>query len=274
MSPELFRHTSPQPAKPSRDPAFAARPGLIQLRDALARTAKQLSRSRWNEPAVFFFDPKRQTELEAARDTPDRFAALADLVAAEMPALLAHVEVRRVARAIDGLKTAALAMASRCSAANDLADLLAVPDDEVFLVLAPRDRTGARLHIRGVVSVAPFCRLLAPTKNDSSFQLFAPAALRADGTLPTGFDGCEHWLWPTQPLAMVPRINGERVVLIGPAVVRHVLDVEPRFPEMPIESEVIQTLNPFQVTDALSRLTGHPVPVTAPTETQTVARAA
>ncbi len=32
---------------------------------------------------------------------------------------------------------------------------------------------------------------------------------------------------------------------------------------MTVESEVVQTLNPFQVTEVLSRLTGHPVPVAA-----------
>lgn len=106
------------------------------------------------------------------------------------------------------------------------------------------------------------------------FQMFKPAALLPDGTLPVGLAGCEHWLWPTQALAAVPRVAGERVVLVGPATVRPALDVALRFPEMSVESEVIQTLNPFQVTDVLSRLSGHPVPVAVPANATAVARAA
>ncbi|VTR91060.1 Uncharacterized protein OS=Ktedonobacter racemifer DSM 44963 GN=Krac_0815 PE=4 SV=1 [Gemmata massiliana] len=270
------------------DPAFAARPRLLVLREALIRAAKQLRPARWNEPAVFFFDAKRQAELEAVRSAePDRFAELTALIAAELPALLAHVEVRRLARALDGLKAAALAMAPHAAAANDLADLLTVPDDEVFLVVAPNERTGVRLHVRGAAGIAQLHRLLAETGltypstpslkgrgEKLGFQMFKPAALLPDGTLPVGLAGCEHWLWPTQALAAIPRVAGERVVLVGPATVRPALDVEPRFPEMSVESEVIQTLNPFQVTDVLSRLSGHPVPVTAPANATAVARAA
>jgi hypothetical protein len=108
----------------------------------------------------------------------------------------------------------------------------------------------------------------------SHFQLLAPPALRPDGTLPAGFAGCEHWLWPTQPLAAVPRIAGERVVLLAPAVVRPSLDVEPRFPGLAVECETVQTLNAFQTAEALSRLCGRPVPVQAPAADPSVARAA
>ena len=183
------------------------------------------------------------------------------------------MEVRRAARAI-GLQDAALALASQCPAARELADLLAVPDDEVFLALAPAERTGTRLHVRGAADVAQLYRLLAPALPSGPIQLFAPLALQSDGTLPVGFAGCEHWLWPTQPLATVPRINGERVVLVGPAVVRLTLDVEPRFPALAVECEVIQALNAFQTAELLAHLCGHPVPVHAPTSTSPVARAA
>ena len=57
-------------------------------------------------------------------------------------------------------------------------------------------------------------------------------------------------------------------------VVRPALGVETRFPALTVECEVIQTLNPFQVADALGQLCGHPVPVHAPVGTSTVARAA
>lgn len=277
MPTELFdRHSGPHFAAAPRaaDPAFAARPRLLALRDTLARAAKNLKPARWNEPAVFFFDPKRQAALEAARPAPrDRFAELATAVADELPDLLEHFEVRRVARAIDGLKAAALALAPHCEAARDLADLLAVPDDEVFLVLSPADRTGVRVHARGAASVGQFRDFLVPT-HPAPFQLFVPAALNSDGTLPCGFAGCGHWLWPTQPLSAVPRVRGERVVLVGPAVVPHAGEGEIRFPGLRAEAEVIQVLNPFQAAEELSRLTGRPVPVGAPPEPLPVARAA
>ena len=259
--------------RPAPDAAFAARPRLLHLRDALRRAAKNL-RPRWDEPPVFFFDPKRQAELGAARPAPpNRFAELAPLIREGMPALLAFVEVRRVARAA-GLKEAARALAAHCPEANDLAELLAVPDDEVFLAIVPATRTGVRLHLRGAASVAQLRRLLAPELKAADFQLFTPAALRPDGTLPAGVAGCGHWLWPTQPLAAVPRVNGERVVLVGPAVVRPSLAVEVRFPELAVECEVVETLNAIQVAEKLSRLCGRPLPVLPPVEGPAVARAA
>lgn len=276
MTADLFdRFSGPQPVGVSvaTEPAFAARPRLLALRAALSAAAARVAPGRWNEPTVFFFDSRRQAELDRARGpVPDRFEALAAQIGTELLELFAHVEVRRVARAIDGLRAAARTLAPHCPAAGDLADLLAVPDDEVFLVLAPAERTGVRLHVRGAATVGQFCDLFAPTQSEP-FQLFAPGALGADGTLPTGLAGCGQWFWPEQPLAAIPRINGERIVLVGPAVIRHA-EPAPRFPGLRAEAEVVQTLNPFQVADALSRLAGRPVPAPAPADVPSVARAA
>src|SRR5437763_14517019 len=152
------RTPSPAPAR-QPDPAFAAIPRLTRLRDILAEPRPVANPSRWREPPVFFFDPVRQAECNAARGAPDRSPGtgrLAGLVAAELPALFASVEVRRAARAIPGLREAA----ARVPAAKALADLLAVPDDETVLVLHPRLRTGLRLFVRGVADVAQFHLLL------------------------------------------------------------------------------------------------------------------
>lgn len=261
--------------RPGTDAAVAARPRLERLRDALVYAAKRHWPARWNEPAVFFFDHRRQAELEAARPAPaEPFADLRAQIAAEMPALLATVEVRRVARAVDGLAPAARAMAPHCPAARELVDLLTVPDDEVFLALAPTARAGLRLHLRGAADAVQLYRLLSGSFATPPFQLFLPAALRSDGTLPTGFAGSEHWLWPTQPLAAVPRIGGERVVLVGPAVVRSVPGAELSFPDLAVEAEALEVLNAFQTADALARLCGRPVPVQPPADVPVVARAA
>lgn len=273
MTANLIDHPRAPRTGTAPDAAFAARPRLLQLRDALARAAKAL-RPRWGEPHLFFFDAKRQAELESARPAPpDRFAELTSRIADEMPELLTSVEVRRVGRAV-GLKDAARALAPHCPAANDLADLLAVPDDEVFLALAPATRAGVRLHLRGAAGVAQLHWLLASALKTGDFQLFAPDALRPDGTLPAGVAGCGHWLWPTQPLSAVPRVNGERVVLVGPAAVRPPLGVEVRFPELAVECELVETLNAVQVAEKLSRPCGRPIPVLPPVESPAVARVA
>jgi len=248
------------------DAAFAARPRLAHLRDALVRTTRARP-PRWGEAAIFFFDPKRQAELDAARQpSPDPLAELTALIAAELLALVASVEVRRVARATDGLRAAADLLAPRLPAARDLAELLAIPDDEVFLALAPLDRVGVRLHVRGAASVADLHRLLAPALGlaQSQFQLLAPAAVRPDGTLPSGFAACEHWLWPTQPLCAVPRLGGSRVVMVGPAAVRPALDIDPRFPGLAAECEAIQTLTAVQTAEAVAKVCGASLPVAAP----------
>jgi len=297
MSAELFdRRTAALSDAPIPDVAFAARERLVQLRAACTRAAKSLRPSRWSEPAIFFFDRKRQAELEAAQSAPTpRFADLTVQITAELPALLASVEVRRVARAV-GLTDAASTLAPHCLAAKELAELLAVPDDEIFLVLTPATRSGVRLHLRGFTTAAQLYRFAmepipSPRKEGeiahssfgssvpgedgiAPFQLFTAAAIQPDGTLPVGFAGCEHWLWPTHPLTAIPRINGERVVLLGPGGVRASLDVDLRFPALALESEVVQVLTALQVTEELSRLCGHSLPVGVPEERVPVARAA
>ncbi len=259
------RRTTPLPAHQlaSPDPAYAARPHLIELRDLLHQAARQTCRLWWNEPPTFFFDPKRQAELEAARKPPSTpLTELTSRIAAEWTTLCESVSVRHVARAI-GLREAARALAPHSPAARELADLLAVPDDEVILALAPAERTGIRLYVRGAAEVAQLIRWLGNAIADEPVQLFVPAALTPDGTLPVGFAGCKHWLFPTQPLAAVPRIGGERVVLIGPAVVSFAVDLEPRFHGMAADCEILETLNPFRMVQELGRLYGRPRKATA-----------
>lgn len=267
-------------APPAPDPAFAARPRLLRLRDALA--GYRPSRNRWGEPAVFFFDPARQAELDAARPhTPERPCAVTELVAAELPALVESVEVRRTARAIPGLREAAAAVAPHVPAAKDLAELLAVPDDETVLALDPARRAGFRVFVRGVADAARFRSLLLDAiadhggpRRSAPFLLLRPSAVRADGSIPEGFRGSDHWLWPQQPLASVPRIDRERVVLLAEAPFPMDWEAEPRFPRMAAELRLIDVLNPFQVAERLGRLAGRPVPVQAAAPHEVLTRAA
>ncbi|MBX9627297.1 MAG: hypothetical protein K2X82_26075 [Gemmataceae bacterium] len=273
-----FPATRPAPP-PGPDPAFAARPRLARLGDALR--AAVVPRPRTADAPVFFFDPARQAELLAARPPapPPDPHPVAALIAAELSALFASAEVRRVARAVPGLRAAAVALASVVPAAKDLADLLAVPDDEAVVVLDPAARTGWRLVVSGVADVGQFHRLLIdaaglPPTAAEPYQFFRPAALRSDGTLPTGFDGCRHWLWGHEPLAAVPLVDGERVIVAGEPAYRRAWEDEPRFPDMPAAVELDRVLSPFQVADRLAGLIGQPVPVRPAAPARKRARAA
>lgn len=240
-------------ARPAPDPAFAARPGLLRLRDDLRAAAAVPPPPRgWKEAPVFFFDPARQAELDAARgpNPPAARHPLDARIAAELPGLVASVAVRHAARAISGLREAAAELAGRLPAAKDLADLLAVPDDEVVAVHVPGRGACVRVQVRGVADVAGLHAVLADLAPDladdppadpgaARWQFYRPAAVAADGSLPEGFAGYAHWLWPAQPLATVARRGGERVVYAGPPAFPASLEVEERFPGLVAEGEVI-----------------------------------
>jgi hypothetical protein len=292
---------SATPTPPGRpvsisDLGYEAISRLSQLRDYLSSVAIP-PRSKWKVPQLFFFDSQREAQRQASRPapSPNSFAEVSARIASELPLLCESIEVRRVARTIDGLRAAVETIASMCSAAKTFAELLAIPDDEAILVLHPESRTGIRMSVRGVVDVGQFHILMAAAVNtdpnvgflagsaiperfvaacrnvgppipagipmvmESRFQLYAPAALQPDGTLPTGYGGCNHWLWPTSPLAAIPRFDGERVVLLGPPAYRAQWDVSMRFQGMPADLRVLEALGPFRVAEQLSRLTGIPI---------------
>jgi hypothetical protein len=292
--------TPPGSATARPDTGFDALPRLTRLAADLATAVATRDRSRWKEPPVFFFDANRQAALEAACSTPqpvDPFADLTARIHAELPALCASVELRQVARGVDDLRGAAEALAPLCPAARDLAELLAVPDDEVVTVLYPALRIGLRLVVRGVADMGQFHVLLAnaaeevlpgsqvpqrfvnacrdanptsaagvPMIAEARLQMYAPAALRPDGTLPGGFGGSDHWLWPHAALAAVPRIDGERMILLGPPPYRVTWEVSRRFPALAAEVQLTEMLSPFRVAERLSKLAGRPVPVALPAE--------
>jgi hypothetical protein len=274
------------------DAGYDALPRLAQLARDLAAVPPR-ARSRWKEAHLFFFDRRRQAELEAVRPavaSTDPFAELSTRIATELPALCASVDVRQAARGVEGLRSAAATLAPRCPAARDLAELLAVPDDEVVTVLHLKLRIGLRLVVRGIADIGQFhillgnaaddvlpgspvpsrfvaaCREANPTiaagvpmVAEARFQMYAPAALRTDGTLPEGFGGSDHWLWPHTLLSSVPRIDGERVVLLGPPAFRQTWEVTRRFPALPANVRLLEELNAFRVAERLGKLTGTPI---------------
>jgi hypothetical protein len=248
------------------------------------------TRSRWHEPLVFFFDGQRQTDLEAARAAPptpaaDAFEGLSARIAAELAVMCQSVEVRRVARATPGLRQVAEALAPVCAAARELADLLAVPDDEVVTVLHPQLQLGFRLVVRGVADAGQFQVLLLDAANElfpgprvlerfvtacsvadpqsvggvpmvmeARFQMYGVGALGAGGVMPQGFGGNDHWLWPHTPLALVPARDGERIVLLGPPAYRATWEVTRRFPSLPAEVRLLEPLTSSQVAERVGKL--------------------
>jgi hypothetical protein len=254
----------------------------------MAAAVPNRTTKRWNEPDVFFFDRRRQAELEAARPavpTADPFAELSQRITAEVSVLCGSMELRRVARATPGLRPAAEALTPVCGAAKELADLLAVPDDELVTVVHPELQTGFRLLVRGVADIGQFlillldtlggllpgprvlgrfataCRSVNPTSAggvpmtaEARFQMYASGALLPNGSLPHGFAGSDHWLWPHMAVATIPVCDGERVVLLGPPAYRATWEVTRRFPALAAEVRLLDVLDASQVAGRLTKL--------------------
>lgn len=286
----------------SADIAFAALPLLRKLSATLTDAGQFLAECRkveeratrksrrWGVPSLFFFDKRLQKEWEAIRpvsptfpepyssEVAKRYPALAaawtilpDLLTDSLTVLYGSRLTRRAARAVTGLQSAAESIAKYLPDCRDLADLLAMPEDETVLAIDPIAMTGVRVRVRGIATVHEFHALLAdaaatifhgprpspavmaayrgmglnsadPPIATARFQFFHPKALRPDGTLPPGFSGSDLWLWGPEPLAAIPVVNGERTVLIGEPVSDFAWDAVRRFPFPAERLDVLETL--------------------------------
>ena len=148
-----------------------------------------------------------------------------------------------------------------------LSEILDVLDDEDVFVLHPAEKLGYRVRIGGIADNFQLHTLLAaaligdpfdgwissrpvpprvaaaardkPAREgllaESRFDLFQWTGLQADGTLPPGIDGSDHWLWLEDRPADIAQFDGTRVILLGsPAYVRTWNAVR-RFDAMPGE---------------------------------------
>jgi hypothetical protein len=222
------------------------------------------------EPYLTELAPKMPAAAKAWRQLPD-------LLDDALTLLPAAVAVRRMARAVDGLRAAAAEVADALPAAKELGELLAVPDDQVVLAIHPASRTAMRVVIRGVTEMNQLhvlladawggprvdsrlvdaCRDACPDPDAEVFfarwQLFHPAALRADGTLPRGFGASDRWVWGDRSPAELPLEKGERVVLLGEPTYRPGWEVGRKFPRMNGELEVSERLSAAAVTEWLTK---------------------
>ena len=282
--------TFPSRQTDSPDVAFATLPLFRRLRDALTQAARE-RRSRWGVPTLFFFNDSLQAEWHQVRRRPAP-SPLADLIDDALTVMAASVEARHNARAMTDLVEAAMAVAPHIPQARMLAEVLAIPDDEVVRVIHPAAQAGFRILVRGLADVNQFHTLLADAVTGSPregflpgprphpravaayrdqapnplaqvatarFQLFRPSALQADGTLPTGFGGSDHWLWGTEPLGAIPRTNGERIVLLGEPAFRATWDVARKFSWLVGELDVVEVMSSAEVADWLAARTGRAV---------------
>ena len=308
-------HTLPAAPPSAPDVAFAALPLFNRLRDALRDAARfrdqcrRAGRRRWGVPDLFFFEPDLQVEWEATRPARDRVPTpviaavsrrdpaaaracveLAELADDALTVLATGADARHAARAVPGLTEAAAGLAADHPKARQIAEALAVPDDEVVRVIHPAARAGFRVLVRGVADVAQFHILLAdavtgdpgrgllpgarpdpravaayrdgpadgsePVAAVARFQLFRPQALTPDGTLPPGFAGSDDWLWGPEPLTAVPRVDCERTVLLAEPTVRSSWDAVRRVSWLNAELDVVDVMTAAEVTGWLETRTG------------------
>jgi hypothetical protein len=299
-------HTLPAAPPSAPDVAFAALPLFDRLRDTLRAAARfrdrcrRAGRRRWGVPDLFFFEPDLQLEWSAVRPARNRVPTaviaavsrrdpaaaracveLGELADDALTVLAAGADARHAARAVPGLVEAAAGLAADHPKARQIAEALAVPDDEGVRVIHPAARAGFRVLVRGVADVAQFHVQLAdavtgdPARGllpgarpdprvvsayrdgpaDGSepvavarFQLFRPQALSPDGTLPPGFAGSADWLWGPEPLSAVPRVGGERTVLLAEPTVRASWDAARRVSWLNGELDVIEVMTAAEVT--------------------------
>ena len=300
----------------SGDVAYATLPLLRRLSTTLAEAQRFVVECRhlenratkkqraWGVPPLFFFERRLQEEWESIRPDPlpfpEPYAAtvarrnpgpaaawtiLPDLLADTLTMLYGSRMVRRAARAVPGLKAGVELLAGLVPDCRDVADVLAMPEDEAILVLHPAAGIGARVRTRGIATVHEFHVLLAdaigttfpgtrppasivsayrgstlamgdPEIATARFQLFKPSAFQRDGTLPHGFLGSDDWLWGPEPLAAIPRVAGERVVLLDEPAIAMKWEAVRRFPFSPDRVEILEFLDAAAVTGWMNQFLG------------------
>jgi hypothetical protein len=174
--------------------------------------------------------------------------------------------------------------------ASHLTCMLRVLDDEPLLVLHPAEGKGYALRVSGVADnfqlhtllageligdgrlsgEPPSERVLALARGigeqserlhaSGSFNLWNWTGLRADGTLPEGQAGSEHWIWNEGVPADVRAFEGTRVVLLGPPPYSRGWNAGRRFAHMPVECDVERELSASEVRDVLARIASAPRP--------------
>jgi hypothetical protein len=208
-------------------------------------------------------------------------AILPDLLADALTLACSATSVRHVARAVPEL-VSLLKQVSDVPGAKTLQGMLEIPDDETVRVVDPARGYGVRVRVSGVATVGQFQILLAasspalfpryrvradvyeaaldglPPGADLPIatipaQFYHPRAWNSESGFPSGFDGSSDWFWEHQPLQALPRIHGDRVVYVGPAVYPRMWEVEKPFPTILPQVELLQILPVSEVLSMAGR---------------------
>ena len=197
--------TRPRPPRAAPDLAVAALPLLERAAELLLESIP--APSRWRAPAAHFFHGPKPAPESRPSDIAD-----------DLLCLMGSVEVRHAARAVGGLVEAARAAAGHCRAAAKLLAALELVDDEVVRVRVPATGACWRVLVRGVPDFATFAELIGG-RVGFACQFIHPRALTRVGGLRPGVASAGDWFWGNQPLARIPRVGGERPVVVVPATV-------------------------------------------------------
>lgn len=206
--------------------------------------------------------------------------------------VIAHLsrskELRAAARSRPELLERSRANDGALGGQSFLTDMLRVLDDEPLVVIHPAEGKGYALRISGVADnfqlhtllageligdgrlngEPPNERVLALARGvgepsgrlhaRGSFNLWHWTGLRADGTLPEGQTGSEHWIWNEGVPADVRAFEGTRVVLLSPPPYSRGWNAGRRFAHMPVECDVERELSANEVRDLLVRMANAP----------------
>lgn len=264
-------------------------PPLFFFQQAQSRASSPESESESESP------PQASSPQERHRDPVGAaaWAALPHLLDDALSVLASSVTARHTARAVTGLVTAAESLQTEHPHIRQLVEVLAVLDDAVLVIVHPEARAGWRVVVSGVTDVGQLQILLAEEWRDhpapmplsgsrpshptvaacpdpaassnqtveSHFQLYQSVALTADGTVPGGLAGVEHWLWPGDALAAIPRVQGERILLLGEPVYPLSWPAVRRAPLVQGRLTVLERYSPSQVTHWLEARIGRSLPV-------------
>jgi len=303
----LFPRSARDRATPVRpDLALLAHPLFLRLAETLRQVERMLiacramrnrttrHRRAWGVPNLLFADAVAQAEWSVKQAEPAAFPEpfvsllapawpdlhgawerLPDLLDDAFALLSESIDVRRMARAMPGLRAAAESVPQ----AGELAAILALPEEEVWLVIHPAARAGFRVTLEGVADVAQLHVLLADritgdpargylagarphaaslgASRDSSpsrgvvatarFQFYRPEALRPTGALPQGLAGSADWYWGREALNSVPQVHGERILLIGEPVLPMAWEVARRCTRIAARVRVLDVLTMGEV---------------------------
>lgn len=169
---------------------------------------------------------------------------------------------------LHGLTKSAAALATDHEGASQLNKLLNVADDLAFTVRHPATGREWRVFASGIENNYQLQVLLVDAlKHDfgsprfdprvvaayrglpitdelltatARFGMYSIGALRADGTLPRGLAGSDHWIWGECSPRTIPVHKGERFIYLGEPPYSMEWDVERQFPTMRSEVEVVE----------------------------------